>query len=113
MAPTTRCSSLTGTDKQMRYAYAVTLVGVVLAGITTAYTAIRSFMFAQAIRSRPFIPPGNFTATRQFGNFTGPRQFGNINPYGGFINNLVILAVVIAIIGVVWLGISLRKSKQL
>ena len=104
---------MSGTDKQMRYAYLVTLVGVALAAITTAYNAIRSFMFAQMIRSRPFIPPGNFTATRQFGNFTGPRQFGNINPYGGFINSLVIVAVVIAIIGIIWLGISLRKNKQL
>jgi hypothetical protein len=95
---------LAGTEKQIKYAYSLTLIGVVIAAITTAYTAIRSFLFAQAIRSRPFNPPGNFT---------GPRQFGNINPYGGFINNLVIFAVVIAIIGVVWLGISLRKTKQL
>jgi hypothetical protein len=104
---------LAGTEKQMRYAYLVTLLGVALAAITTVYTAIRSFLFAQAFRSRPFIPPGNFTARRQFGNFTGPRQFGIINPYGGFVNPLLVVAVVIAIIGVVWLGLSLRKTKQL
>jgi hypothetical protein len=33
-----------------------------------------------------------------------------MNPSGGFVNNFAILAVIIAVIGVLWLGLSLRKS---
>jgi uncharacterized membrane protein len=89
---------LTSIEQQIRYAYLATLLGVVLGTITTAYTAIRSFMVSQRFGSYPS------------GNFTGTRQFGNINPYGGFINSFAILAVIIAIVGVLWLGLSLRKS---
>lgn len=90
------------------YAYLVALVGVVLAAVTTAYNAFRSYMFSQM--RRPSFNPGNFTGN-QFGNFTRVRQFGNPNPYGGIVGSVMILAVVIAIIGVVWLGLCLRKSK--
>jgi hypothetical protein len=87
---------LTGIEKHVKYAYLTTLVGVVLATITTAYTTIRPLMFSQRFRTNP---PGNFTGTR---------QFGNLNPYGGFANNFAILAVIIAIIGTIWLGLLLR-----
>jgi hypothetical protein len=97
---------LTSIEKQIKYAYLTTLLGVVLATITTAYTAIRPLMVSQRLRAYPI---GNFTGTRQFGNFTGTRQFANMNPYGGFVNNFTILAVIIAIIGVLWLGLLLRK----
>jgi hypothetical protein len=96
---------LTGIEKQVKYAYLTTLVGVVLATITAAYTAIRTFMVGERLRA---YPSGNFTGTRQFGNFTGTRQLMNMNPYGGLVNNLTILAVIIAIIGVLWLGLLLR-----
>ena len=33
------------------------------------------------------------------------------NPYGGFMNYVTILALIIAIIGIVWLGISLKKIQ--
>ncbi len=87
----------------------VTLVGVALASVTTVYNAVRSYLVSQMLRSRPF-NPGNFTQT-QFGNFTRTRQFGIVNPYGGITGGLMILAVIIAIIGVVWLGLTLRKVK--
>jgi hypothetical protein len=90
------------------YAYLVALVGVVLAAVTTAYNAFRSYMFSQMRRAS--FNPGNFTGN-QFGNFTRVRQFGNVNPYGGIVGSVMILAVVIAIVGVVWLGLCLRKSK--
>jgi hypothetical protein len=96
-------------ERQTKYAYLVTLLGVVLATITTAYTALRSFMVSQRFGS---YPSGNFTRTRPVGNFTGARQFANMNPYGGFVNNFAILVVIIALVGVVWLGLSLRKSKS-
>jgi len=90
------------------YAYLVALVGVVLAAVTTAYNAVRSYMFSQ-MRRAAFVSAGNFTG--QFGNFTRPRQFVIVNPYGGIVGGVMIVAVVIAIIGVVWLGLCLRKSK--
>ena len=100
----------------MKYAYVVALVGVVLATITTAYTAARSFMFSQALRSRPFINPGNFTGARQFGNFTGgnfpARQFVTVNPLGGLVTDLTIIAVIIAILGLAWLGFALMKPSK-
>jgi len=92
------------------YAYLVALVGVVLAAAVTAYNAFRSYMFSQMLRSRASFNPGNFTRS-QFGNFTRVRPFGMINPYGGLAGSVMILAVVIAIIGLVWLGLCLRKSK--
>jgi hypothetical protein len=55
---------------------------------------------------------GNFTGTRAFGNFTRTNQFGNMNPYGGFVNDFAILAVIIAIFGVLWLGLSLKKPHS-
>ena len=97
--------------KQITYAYFITLLGVVLATITTAYTTIRSLIAPR--RFRPEFNSGNFTrtATNQFGNFTGTRQFGYVNTYGGLVNGLTILAVIIAIVGVLWLGISLKKAQ--
>lgn len=100
---------MTSSDTQTKYAYLVTLVGVVLAAVATAYNAVRSYLFSQMLRSRPF-NPGNFTQS-QFGNFARTRQFVTINPYGGLTNSVMILAVAIAVIGVVWLGLTLRKPK--
>ena len=99
---------MVGNDKQTMYAYLVALVGVVLAAVTTAYNAVRSYMFSQVRRAS--FNPGNFTGN-QFGNFTRARQFANVNPYGGLVGSVMLVAVVIAIIGVVWLGLCLRKSK--
>jgi hypothetical protein len=91
---------LTGIEKNVKYAYWTTLVGVVLAAIATAYNTIRPLMFSQRFRANP---PGNFT---------GVRQFGNMNPYGGYVNSFAILGFIIAIIGVIWLGLSLRKVRS-
>lgn len=94
--------------KQIKYAYVVTVLGVALALVTTAYNAIRSYLFSQR-RMHPFPDSGNFT-NHQFGNFTGPpRQFGYINPYGGFVGALSLIAVIVAIVGVLWLGMTLRN----
>jgi hypothetical protein len=101
---------LTKIERQIRYAYFATLVGVVLATITTAFTTISSFLFRQASRRPTSVTLGNFTGPGQFGNFTGAPHLGNMNPSGGFVNNFAILAVIIAVVGVLWLGLSLRKS---
>ena len=88
-------------------------MGVAIATVTTAFTAVRSFMVSRALRvSRPFVNPGNFTGARQFGNFTGARQFVNVNPLGGLMTDLALVAVLIAIFGLVWLGFALMKSGK-
>jgi hypothetical protein len=104
-----------------RYAYLVTLIGVVVAGISMVYAAVRSLMAPRGFRSHSF--NGNFTGS-QFGNFTA-RQFGNFtgsfngpprfayDPYGGFVNDLAIVAAIIAIVGIVWLGIALNSQHRL
>jgi predicted MFS family arabinose efflux permease len=104
-----RCRLLTKIEQQIRYAYLATLGGVVLSAIATTYTTIGSFLFAQRPRSQPPMTPGNFTGADQFGNFAGAAQFGNMNPHLGLVNGLAMLAVIIAVCGVLWLGWSLRK----
>jgi hypothetical protein len=96
-------------DTQTKYAYLVTLVGVALAAVATAYNAVRSYLVSQMLRSRPF-NAGNFTGGA-YVTFVRTRQFALINPYGGLVGGVTILAVVIAVVGVVWLGLTLRKPK--
>ena len=107
----------------VKYAYLVTLIGVVLAGISMIYTAVRSLILAQRFRSHSFMN-GNFTAgqygnftLRQFGNFTGsfngPPRFAYANPYGGFVSDLAVVAAIIAIVGILWLGIALNGQHRL
>ena len=119
---TTWCSSLSA-QSNVRYAYLVTLIGVILAGVSMVYTAVRSLILAQRFGSHHFMN-GNFTAgqfgnytARQFGNFTGdftgPPRFGYMNPYGGLVSDLAIIAAVIAFVGIVWLGISLNSRRLL
>ena len=100
---------MTKIERPIRYAYLTTLLCVVLATITTAYTTISSFLFRQTPRPQPPVTPGNLTGIDQFANYAGAHQFGNMTPYGGFVDNLAILAVMIAIVGVLWLGLSLRN----
>jgi FtsH-binding integral membrane protein len=97
------------TERRMRYAYLTTLVSLVLTAIGTAYTGVSSFLFGQAPRSQPPASLGNFTGAGQFGDFAGGPQFGNMNLYGGVAHSLTMIAVIIAIVGVLWLGLSLRK----
>ena len=100
------------------------LIGVVLGGMAMIYTAVRSLMFAQGLRSHRFMNGGNFNAgqfanftARQFGNFTGNynggQRLGYANAYGGFVNYLAIIAAVIAIVGILWLGIALNSQHRL
>ena len=105
---------LTRIERQLRYAYLVTLLGVVLVTITTVYTSVSPFLFGQMPRSQPPNALGNFTGGSQFGNFTGsPQQFANAGPYDGFVSNFALLAVIIAIVGVLWLGLSLSRTHIL
>ncbi len=90
---------MTSFGKQTTSPYLVAVAGVALMTITTVLGAFRSMMARQSFR-------GNFT-----GNFTGGRQFGG-GPVFGVVNGLTTVAVIITIIGLVWLGLVLRKSAS-
>jgi hypothetical protein len=81
--------------KQTRNPYVVTVVGIALMAIATTYGAIRSMMVRATFR----------------GNFSGPRQFGNGAAFG-VVNGLTIVAIILTLVGVVWLGLVLRKSSR-
>ncbi|MCX6659140.1 MAG: hypothetical protein NTX81_01980 [Candidatus Bathyarchaeota archaeon] len=88
---------------QIKYAYLVSVIGVVLMAITVADGVIRVM----------FPPAGGFGGNRQFGNMTaiGNMNRSDMNPFG-LTNNLAILAIIIAIVGLMWLGLSLRKLQK-
>ena len=99
--------------EQMKYSYLVTVVGVALMAVSAIYSAIRGLFVRQMFR-----PSGNFNGnfngnfTRTFnGTFTGTRQFAGGNPFG-LTNALTIIALIVAIVGVVWLGLVLRKPPK-
>jgi len=87
------------------------------------YSSVRALLFTRRFRPRSFMNGGNFTES-QFGNFTA-RQFGNFtggfngpprfayNPYGGISGYVAIIAAVIAIVGVLWLGIVLNRQNRI
>jgi hypothetical protein len=87
---------LTNAGQQVRYSYLVTVVGVVLMAITQSYAVVRVAMI------------GGMSASRVgFGN----RQFASVNPFN-WISSLTVFAVIIAIMGLAWLGLALRKSPE-
>lgn len=84
---------------QMKNAYLVSVIGVGLMVIMTAYNAVRAVMIRQM-----------FQASTGAAEFAGRRQFG-MNPFG-LGNGLTILALAVAIVGLVWLGLVIKKSHQ-
>ena len=84
---------------QMKNAYLVSVVGVGLIAIMTAYNAVRAVMIRQM-----------FQASTGAAGFAGRRQFG-MNPFG-LTNQVTIVALVVAIEGLVWLGLAIKKSHQ-
>ena len=81
----------------MKNPYIVSVIGVCLMAIATVYGAIRAVMFRQM-----------FQASTGAAGFAGRR---GMNPFG-FTNGLTIIALVVAIAGLVWLGLVIRKSYQ-
>jgi hypothetical protein len=84
---------------QTKYAYLVTVVGVALMAVTSIYGYLRAMMFRPAFRD-------GFNSTRQFMN---PNGAGTGFAFG-FTGYLGILAVIIALVGVVWLGFAMTKT---
>jgi hypothetical protein len=92
----------------IRFAYLLSVIGVGLAAITTVYDTTRS-MFRPAAGPSGYQQFGNAT----IGNMTAPGNMnqGGMNPLGP-INSLTLVAIVIAIVGLAWLGVILLKSKE-
>ena len=81
--------------KQIKYSYLAAVVGVALVTITATFGLARVFTIRQIPR----------------GGFGGNTQLANVNPFG-LTNSLTILGVIVAIIGLAWLGMALRKSHN-
>jgi hypothetical protein len=91
--------------------YLVTVVGVVLMALAEVYSIVRAMMFRAMFR------PGGFNGTgggpgQGFGQgFSGARQFGGGFGFG-ITNYITILGLIIVIVGILWLGIALRKTPK-
>jgi uncharacterized membrane protein len=97
---------------QVKSAYLVTVVGVVLMAITTIYSDVRALMFRAMFRPGGFNGSGGFNGTGGPGaGFSGARQFGGGFGFG-LTNYVTILGLIIVIVGVVWLGLALRKPTK-
>lgn len=81
-----------------KYAYALSIIGVGLVAVTALLGAFRAMMFRPAFRVA-------VNGTRQFAG----SQFGSLF---GLTNFVSILGIVIAIAGLVWLGLVLRQPQK-
>ncbi len=86
---------------QTKYPYLVTAVGVALMAFSEVYSFVRAMMFRAMFR------PSGMSGS----GFGGGRQFGGGFGFG-LSGMLATIAVVIAIVGIVWLGLALRKSPK-
>jgi len=80
-----------------KYPYLVTVLGVGLMAVSELYSFVRAMMFRAMLR------PGS--------GYGGARQFGAGFGFGST-SILTTLAIIVAIIGVVWLGFALRKTPK-
>ena len=92
---------------QAKTPYFVTVLGTVLVAIAEVYSVARAIMFRAMFR------PGGFNGTGSPGGFNGGyggSRFGG----GGFgaTNWLTILGIIILVVGIVWLGFTLRKTAK-
>jgi uncharacterized membrane protein len=86
---------------QAKLPYLVAALGVGLMAVTEVYTYIRAMMLRAM-----------FQAGGHYGSgFQGGRQFNGGFGFGGT-SIVTVIALVVAIAGVVWLGLALRKSPK-
>ena len=85
-----------------KYPYLLTAVGVGLMAVSEIYSYVRAMMFRAMFRPTGGYGSGAGFAGRQFGG-----GFGIGSP-----SILTTIALVVAIIGVIWLGLALRKSPK-
>jgi len=86
---------------QSKYPFLLTAVGVGLMAVSEIYSFVRTMMFR-----------ATFHAGGGYGSgFGGGRQFGGGFGFG-LSGILTAIAVGVAVVGVVWLGLALRKSPK-
>jgi len=91
-----------GNTSQTKFPYLVTALGVGLIAVLEVYSYVRAMMFRAM-----------FQAGGGYGSgLGGGRQFSGGFGFGGT-NILTTIAIIVAIAGVVWLGLALRKSPKL
>jgi len=93
-----------GNASQTKFPYLVTALGVGLMAVGEVYSYVRAMMF------RAMLQAGGYGGGYGSG-FTGGQHFGGGFGFGGT-SILNTIAVVVAIAGVVWLGLALRKSPK-
>jgi hypothetical protein len=90
-----------GNTSETKFPYLVTALGVGLMAAAEVYSYVRATMLRAM-----------FQAGRGYGSGApGGRQFSGGFGFGGT-NILTTIAIVVAIAGVVWLGLALRKRPK-
>jgi len=90
-----------GITSQTKFPYLLTALGVGLMIVTEVYSYVRAMM----VRAM-------FQAGAGYGSgLAGGRRFSGAFGFGGP-SILTTLAIIVAIAGVVWLGLALRKSPK-
>ena len=84
---------------QTKLPYLVTALGVGLMAVSEVYSYVRAMMFRAMFQSGAGYGSG----------FSGGRHFGGGM---GLPSIITTIAVVLAIAGIVWLGLALRKSRK-
>jgi len=95
--------------QQVRYAYLLSAVGVVLMAITSIYSFVRALLFRPTFDRGGFNQSFNSTLRMQ-GGFNGAA--GGARFAFGLVNDVTALAVLLAIVGIIWLGLALKQSQK-
>ena len=86
---------------QSKYPYLVTALGVGLMAVSELCSFVRGIMFRAMFQ----------TGASYRSGFSGGRQFGGGFGFG-LPSTLTTIALIVAIVGVLWLGLTLRKSSK-
>lgn len=88
---------MTDTWHQVRLPFIATVIGVSLVAVAIVYDAVRSFLVMAMLRPRLAI--------------SAARQLRTVNPFG-LTSIMIVVGVIVAIVGLLWLGLALRKSDD-
>jgi len=86
---------------QTKFPYLITALGIGLTAVLQVYSYVRTMMFRAMLQAGGGYGSG----------FAGGRQYGGGFGFGGT-SIITTIAIVVAIAGVVWLGLALRKSPK-
>ena len=86
-----------------KYPYLVTVLGVGLMAVSELYSYLRGMMVRAMFQSGAGYGSGS--------GFSGSRHFGGGSGFG-LPSILTTIALIVAIVGVIWLGLALRKTSK-